>query len=377
MAAHFVVATANRHQMDAQNSLALSAVNAVALARGISWEEAYRYLLNQGHRYGLLLRDPFCVKNMLRDAGYTPVSGIGRYKTYDQLHDYLTAHYPAVTSGLAFTVRNQSMEKRVCAIRRTDSGFVCMDTRQEERTVLQLWLPYDEIGAEKPLPDPVSAVREPMTKPLPNHRGFQFFQPNPRGFAIGDCVIRAYAAVFDVSWDEALEMVARSNEYTTAILNGALPYRYLISEYGMTAHERLTRDGLGLTGVAFCDHMNAVCTQGERFFALVGSDHVVGIVPVETPEGKRYAVKDIWDSSKEKIGRYFMYLPKKAPAPAAPDLPAELAAGVRLSHPQFGPGTIVSLQGGLALVRFPDAGDKKLSLAWIRDHCKGVEDGAG
>ena len=72
-----------------------------------------------------------------------------------------------------------------------------------------------------------------------------------------------------------------------------------------------------------------------------------------------------------------MYLPKKAPAPAAPDLPAELAADVRLSHPQFGPGTIVSLQGGLALVRFPDAGDKKLSLAWIRDHCKGVEDGAG
>ena len=67
---HFRIATANRRQFDHENSFSLSAVNAVALARDLPWEQAFRLLLNQAHRYALLPENRTCALNMLREAGF-------------------------------------------------------------------------------------------------------------------------------------------------------------------------------------------------------------------------------------------------------------------------------------------------------------------
>ena len=57
---HFQLATANKSQETQYPNLSLSAVNALALAQDMPWEDAYRLLLKQGQRYGLLHREHAC-----------------------------------------------------------------------------------------------------------------------------------------------------------------------------------------------------------------------------------------------------------------------------------------------------------------------------
>ena len=376
---HFKIATANRHQFDYENSFALSAVNAVALARDMSWEDSFHLLLNQAHRYGILPAENRCVENMLLDAGYAPVPGLRDLLGYAHLNRVLMEKYPNVTSGLAITALGRSFQKRVCAIRRQGSeGFVAMDTRAESRSILQVYLPWDEIGVAKPAVEDPDAVKMRHCTPIPEHESYRYFQPNPRNNSVGDCVIRAYSAVFDVSWDEALEMVARSNEYATTTLNGWETDRYLTSEYGFTYHDRPIQNGRGVNGAQFCAHLTATCRQGERIFAQAGAHHVVGIVPVDTPVGQRYVIKDSWDSTVRKIGQYFVYLPEKKAEPVVPAQPEkpvialEIAQGRRLSHPRFGIGTIAVVSDGRVTVDFVNGGQKTFSAAWVRGNCVGA-----
>lgn len=39
---------------------------------------------------------------------------------------------------------------------------------------------------------------------------YQYFNPNPAGRVVGDCAVRAIAAAFDVSWDDAFDVLAKS-----------------------------------------------------------------------------------------------------------------------------------------------------------------------
>ena len=39
---------------------------------------------------------------------------------------------------------------------------------------------------------------------------YRYFQPNPCGRAVGDCAVRAIAAAFDVSWEEAFDALTKN-----------------------------------------------------------------------------------------------------------------------------------------------------------------------
>lgn len=371
---HFRIASANRHQFDYQNNYALSAVNAVCLAKDLSWEASFRLLLNQAHRYGLMPEFDRCVKNMLIEAGYAPVAGFKGVRDFDQLNQALIEKYPGVSSALAVTSGLGRNRRRVCAVRRNDpDGFIAMDTRDENRMIAQLWLPWEEIGARRPSVDDPLSLRGSRCERMPSHDGYRYFQPNPRNNNIGDCVIRAYSAVFDVSWDEALDMLAKATGYTTATLNSLETYRYLASEPEFTYHDRMTRGRNSLTGAEFCAYLTATCKHGERVFAQAGPHHVVGIVPVDTPDGKQYAIMDSWDSSVRRIGNYFVYTPPKPDAPAPePEKPLRIVEGGQLSHPRFGVGTIEQLSGERIVINFPEGGRKTFAASWVRTNCKGV-----
>ncbi len=369
---HFKIATANRRQFDCQNSCALSAVNAVCLAKDMAWEDAYRLLLNQSHRYGLMPEDERCIRNMLTEAGYVHIKPLGRMDSYEALSQYLTEHYPLTPSALIMTVRGQTGRKRIQAVRPSDEpggGFVALATKKEQRSVTRLWVPYEVTGAEKPIPEPPFALRQ--SRPVPEHEGYRYFQPNPRGNSIGDCVIRAYAAVFNVTWDEALEMVARANGYLTTILNSLLTDRYLVSEHGFAFHEPPDLHGEPLTGREFCGFLTRKYHGGERVFAEMGTRHVVGIVPVDTAGGPRYAIMDSWDSSREKIGRYFVYTPVKEQGEEAPPAraPLVITEGTHVKHPRYGEGVTEAVKGDRIDIRFLGAGLKTLALSWVREHC--------
>ena len=375
---HFRKASANFHQEDQYNNTSLSAVDAVALAGDLSWKESYEILLAQGKRYGLLPDHPKCIQNMLADAGYVRLPGFRRLRGYKELSDFLLRNYPGVTRALAMTVLagNGIREKRYCAVRRLPDpagGFVALDSREQERQILSLWLDYWETGAEKPLPETPQMARELIR---PSHKGYLYYQPNPLKNRIGDCVIRAYCAVFDQPWETTLEMLARSCEYKNTILNSLTIYRSLTSEYEFDPRNRLTVAGKGLTGIEFCSRMTLMCRDGERFFADMGKDHVVGIIPTVIDGEKQYAVADSWDSSRRKIGAYWIYRPakkKKEPAPVAAEKPPlVLVPGELLIHPAFGEGKILEILPGEDRVRilFPDHGDRTFAGSWVRSNCR-------
>ena len=288
---------------------------------------------------------------------------------------FLQKNYPQVTHGLLSGFTFRSMDHRMCAIRR-DGGsgrFVFLDRVEEDRSPNELWLPWDQIGAEPPrLTDPRD-LRQEKSCPKEEHEGYQYFQPNPLNNSVGDCVIRAYAAVFDVSWDDALEMVASSVEYTTTRLNSNYVYRYLTSEYGMIPQKPQKIGRHVLKGQQLCGYLSAMYHNGERIFADCGSSHVVGIVPVDTPAGTRYVIRDSWDSSQCLIGEYFV-LPKEKQKIEEPEMievwePPKIQPGARFLHPRYGEGTIESLQDGKLVALFEDGCRKTLTVAWVEANC--------
>ena len=373
---HFQLATANKSQETQYPNLSLSAVNALALVRDMSWEDAYRLLLKQGQRYGLLLKNKICIVNMLADAGYVRIPGFRCLKDYTELNSLLTDQYPQITHALAVTRRGKPRYDRYCAVRRlpeAGTGFVAMDLTEEEREIFGLWVHHSEISVPKPVPAKPEMQQDMF---IPAHRGYVYFQPNPLKNRTGDCVIRAYSAVFNRSWNQILEMLAKSCEYKDTALNSRFVFQSLASEYELDPYDRMLEDGVGLTGIEFCDRMTLRCRNGERFFALVGNNHVVGIIPAEIDGERQYAIADSWDSSHLKIGRYWVFRPKKrlqqkAKRPPAPSLPS-LRAGDCLVHPVFGAGTVQEVQEADQRVRidFPRDGEKWMTVSWVMMHCR-------
>lgn len=39
---------------------------------------------------------------------------------------------------------------------------------------------------------------------------YKYFNSNPCGRSVGDCAVRAIAAAFDVSWEEAFDAIAKN-----------------------------------------------------------------------------------------------------------------------------------------------------------------------
>ncbi len=374
---HFKKATANRHQYDQYNNPSLSAVNAVALANGISWEDSYRILLEQGKRYGLMLANQKCVDNMLKEAGYVRIPHVRRMNNYSELNDFLLSEYPSITHAVVLTVTGTVRKRRYCAVQRSsdpEEGFVVLDIKEEPRSVISLWLDYHEIGGEKPAVDNPKMSEEQISY---SHQGYLYFQPNPLKNNIGDCVIRAYCAVFDRPWTQILEMLAKSCEYNETVLNSQFTYRSLTSEYELDPYSRLTSEGKGLTGKEFCKRLDLMYRNGERFFAKVGPTHVVGIIPTVINGNKQYAIADSWDSSSRKIGDYWIFRPAKQKPVFVPKIvddvaPMSIDEGKQLIHPVFGKGVITKnfQEEKRAEVHFPEYGDKLLTHSWIQANCK-------
>ncbi len=323
-----------------------------------------------------MLNDPKCMKNMLIEAGYVKIPGFRRLSSYTALNDYLLEYFPLVTRALVMTVIGNASKKRICAVKRhpdPEGGFIAMDTRTEKRDIIALWLHFQEAGLPEPTPD---IPKMKQDRDLPSHRSYLYYQPNPLKNNIGDCVIRAYSAVFNQSWEDTLDMLAQSCDYSDTTLNSRTVYRSLTSEYEFDPHSPLKEAGKGLTGREFCDRMTLMCRNGERFFADMGRTHVVGIIPTVIDGVKQYAIADSWDSSSRRIGMYWVYRPNQKPkeksvAPVVNALES-LDIGNTLIHPVFGKGTVLEQLSAekRVVIRFPQHGDKTMACSWVLTNCR-------
>ncbi|MBQ8162583.1 MAG: hypothetical protein IJ083_17795 [Clostridia bacterium] len=370
---HFRIATANRHQLD-QPRDSLSALNALSLSSGMPWEEAYRLLLQESHLSGFLPDEPFNVRQLLKEAGYVPVP-FESTDSCDELAQFLRATYPSVTCGIAKYVQPHSSKEFYAAVRRLETGeFAVMDTLDTPRTFVKLCLPSSELGIP-PLHRTVLEDRSPSSCMEREHLRFHFFQPNPHLRSTGDCVIRAYCAVFERSWHEIVDLLAESCEYMTTRLNDVLTYRYLTRDFDLTYHEPILIGGKRPRGKTFCAYLDHAYLDGERIFAILSpSHHVVGIVPVDTPEGKRYSFLDSWDSTENYIQGFYIYRPKKQQKISAPPAPmtGQIQSGMTVRHPSLGTGTVqdVDTEKGRIRIVFAGGQSRLLLETWVREHCE-------
>lgn len=386
MSEFFCRTIAYRRRDECDDSLSLSAVGALCLALQLSWEDAYELLVRQAVLLGVLPHHQTCGINAVRAAGYSPLRLKEPLKDFEALHHYLTARYPGIPSAIIVTRTKYGTLPQFHAVRPLVGAdgftrFTVLDRR--ERTdcrIAEVWLPAAQAGL-KPS-KPLKGSCRPCY-PIPQHDTFRYFQPNPQGNATGDCVIRAYAAVFQLAWEEALRQCAEACEYTTAVLHSGLCYRYLASRQGLTAHPAPKRYGRSLTADEFCRLLNLRYHDGQRFFVDLGSNHAAAIIPVTDGDGSsHYVVADCWDSTKRKVGVYWEYQPPKpklfspaySVAPAADPDAVALTEGTAVTHPAFGPGRVTAVSGEgrsrRVTLRFDGGQEATLGDAWVRAHCQ-------
>lgn len=122
---------------------------------------------------------------------------------------------------------------------------------------------------------------------------YRYFNPNPVGAARArDCVIRAICAVFDISWDDAFDILAeRAKEMGTTMDENAV-YGSILRQYGFNRAVINCSDCL--TAQEFCvDNPNGV-------FVLGFDGHVAAVIHGQ-----------IWDTfdSGDEILMYYWFLP--------------------------------------------------------------------
>lgn len=114
---------------------------------------------------------------------------------------------------------------------------------------------------------------------------YVYYNPNPAGKNVGDCVVRAISKLFDMSWEDAyLEL---------AIMGGTINNMPSANEvWGELLSRRgFTREAIPNTCPNCYSVADFVNDHPEGTYLLATGNHVVTVI-----DGKYY---DAWDSGKE------------------------------------------------------------------------------
>lgn len=284
-----------------------TAVNAAAFAAGISWHEAFAVLIAQSHALCKMPHDDPCIFAMLRQLGLFQQPSAGQPSRLADLCAQLNQHCQSgvtavvMTAGHCFSailpvqtadgVRYKARDVYNCALYRIERVWLRWPDGQDHS-------PVKRRAGGKP--------RKSSRTPPADHSAFHYYQANPAGNLTGDCVVRAIAAVNQITWHQAMDELVIWAGRGYATINRIDVYHGLLKGYGFTYYPPLLRGSRKLTGIQFCAEMNRRFHQGERVFAFCGRNHVVAVLPFEEPGGFRYRIVDSWDSSRREIAGYWV-----------------------------------------------------------------------
>jgi len=134
-----------------------------------------------------------------------------------------------------------------------------------------------------------------MKKPV-DTQTFKFVNTNPHNRKTSDCVFRALASVFDISWEKALLACVGIALKKGVAPNDPACYGALLTKLGIEKEKQpRTFDGMKITGKSFC--LNTI-SKDQRILAHIGGHHIVAI--------KDGRIEDIWDSTNGCIGNYWV-----------------------------------------------------------------------
>lgn len=360
--------------------MAHTAVNAVAIAMNIRWDQACRRLVEQAIDLGLMPADEKCVKAMLRSYGFVQQPRPDQSVTPVQLCREMAER---CTDGQVAVVKTNRCMTAIVPGEPGQMPYMCRAAQfYPDYWVTEIWVRWCDGEDHSPVPRRKTGTRAKKEHEhrSESHNTYCFYQPNPRKNNIGDCVIRGVSAVLGITWAEAMEALAEMGQYSQVVVNESRYHYVILEQKGFT---RVNDFGPGKeypTGEEFCAIMAKRYQKGEPVFAQVGKHHVAAVMPEKLSDGTyRYRIYDSWDSSQEKFGEYWVRevreFPnaKQEPEPVKEDVktPAVIEAGIRIVHPSFGEGTVKTvLASGIVEVEFPGMGVKLWTKKWLEDHCK-------
>lgn len=132
-------------------------------------------------------------------------------------------------------------------------------------------------------------------KKYPDTKTFHFVNVNSHNRKTCDCVYRAIANAFDISWEDALKACVAFGIKRGIAPNDPACYGGIFKILGIEKQPQPRYpDNTKMTGSEFCMEYAA---NGASFIANLGGNHVVAI--------KNGRVEDIWDSTVSCIGNYW------------------------------------------------------------------------
>lgn len=344
---------------------------------GISdWENAFKRQIDTAKMLGQMPDDIKVIRETLKSFGFIMQSAqleVVRVHT-------LLKKIQNLSNAVVFiqVVDHKHSGGNMIVLRMDDSGYkVLCPPRDRTDDILgfetiHVWIKWDDDIDRSPFPRRVPTQRNEGSSKKKTYEetdSFKPFQPNPCDNYIGDCVVRGIAGALDISWAEAVDLLASENETT---LNAREVYPQTLLKNGFYHHKPMIRDGHRLKGKAFCAMLNKTFHNGERIFAHVGRSHVAAIVPTADNNTTRYKILDAWDSSDCTIGEYWTGLADNRidnNAPVHQDAPA-FCVGEKLQHRSFGTGIITDVIPGVLTVDFGTNGIRKLGESWVRCNCR-------
>lgn len=331
-----------------------------------SHEDTFQHHIENAKDLGLMPDDMKVIKKTLSDYGFlmqsTRVEDIG----FRDMVSFLANHLDAPAIALL------SLGGHMVAMRFDEThGFsiFCPEPRPkywESRRVSHVWIRFDDGVDRSPFlrKEVKRRSSSPKSREVKDAECYRFYNPNPCGNFIGDCVVRAFSGALSISWKDSLDRLASSDETT---VNAQNVYPKVLEKEGFAYHKPLSRNGRRLTGKEFFTEMDRLCRNGERIFAHCGRSHVVAIVPVDG----HYVIKDSWNSSSRTIGEFWTKsCDKPKMRPKVEKMFSEpFSVGDRLNHPVFGAGTVIAVLPGVVTIDFGEKGLRRLGSTWVSKNC--------
>lgn len=135
-----------------------------------------------------------------------------------------------------------------------------------------------------------------LRKKYHSHDFFHWYNANPKGVVTGDCVIRALSMATDIAYNDVLKALYDIQLETGYSLASKESYDLFLSRNGWQKQKQpKNSNNTKMTGAQFC---MKIAEDGKNYVANIGAHHVVAIVDRQ--------VWDIWDSSDERVGNYWM-----------------------------------------------------------------------
>lgn len=350
------------------NSIATSALNAAAIVTGLQWQFLVHSLIEQAHIRGNMPTYKVCITDMLRANGFLPLRKTASLRgIMEMLGDSFSAErrYIAKLRGGNYCAFVPDKDNDSYVFK----GFLSDRVFYGRGWIEELWLYV-------PGSDNRTGISRKTKKVEMKNENDTFVAKNvnPKGKYVGDCVIRAFSAVLECSWHEALDAFAAATLYEDPVLNTVPNINITLTKFGFKRCNGIKKGNRYLDGKQLCDYLSRTCRDGERIFAYVGSTHCSAIIPTEENETCCYKVQDTWDSTRKGITEFWVYKKPFSKMLVSAGAHPQYDVGEGVFHPRFGSGTVVSCgrAGDLRVleVDFLSVGIKKISEAWLKEQKK-------